>query len=226
MTAVLEGRRLRHVTDVHKASPGDTLKVGLADGKVGRGLIVSLDKHRLHLEITLDQDPPPPLPLNLVLALPRPKVLNRVLGAAASMGVKNLWLINAYRVEKSYWQSPRLSADNLFNQCVLGLEQAKDTVLPSIIQKKRFKPFVEDELPGIIKGTLPLVADPTGAVPPPFDLTTSLTLAIGPEGGFIPYEIDMLKRCGFTTVHLGKRILRVETAIPAMIYRLFSPALL
>ncbi len=226
LTAVLEGRRLRHVTNIHRASPGDSLKVGLANGRTGQGLITDMDRQQLRLEVSLDREPPPPLPLNLVLALPRPKVLNRVVAAAASMGVKNIWLIHAYKVEKSYWQSPRLSLENLVAQSVLGLEQARDTVLPAIVLKNRFKPFVEDDLPAITAGTLALVADPSGLAPPPVDLTIPVTLAIGPEGGFIPYEIDMLARSGFASVHLGQRILRVETAIPAMIYRLFSPALL
>lgn len=225
-TAVLEGRRLRHMRDIHRASPGHTLKVGMLNGLTGQGLITSMDRQRLSMEVSLDLEPPPPLPLNLVLALPRPKVLNRVVAAAASMGVKNIWLIHAYKVEKSYWQSPRLSPENLVAQSILGLEQARDTVLPAIAVKQRFKPFVEDELPAIAADTLALVADPSGETVPPVDLTTPVTLAIGPEGGFIPYEVDLLKRAGFTAVHLGQRILRVETALPAVIYRLFSPSLL
>jgi len=225
-TAKLTGRRFKHVKNVHKAEPGISLKVGIANGKTGEGHIISMDRDSLLIDVTVNNDPPPPLPLNLVIALPRPKVLNRVIGAAASMGVKNIWLINAYKVEKSYWQSPRLSPENLIEQSILGLEQAKDTVLPNIVLEKRFKPFVEDNLPEIIKGTMPIVADPSGSEPCPCDTKTPVTLAIGPEGGFIPYEIEMLKLCNFLTVHLGRRILRVETAIPAVIYRIFSPILL
>jgi RsmE family RNA methyltransferase len=55
----------------------------------------------------------------------------------------------------------------------------------------------------------------------PVDSKGPISLAIGPEGGFIPYEIDKLNEVGFKTVHLGQRILRVETAIPAFISRLF-----
>lgn len=225
-TAKLTGRRFKHVKNVHKAEPGVSLKVGLVNGKTGEGLIVSMDRDSLLMDVTVNNDPPPPLPLNLVIALPRPKVLNRVIGAAASMGVKNIWLINAYKVEKSYWQSPRLSPENIIEQSILGLEQAKDTVLPTINLKNRFKPFVEDDLPQIIIGTIPIVADPSGIEPCPCEIKTPVTLTIGPEGGFIPYEIELLKRCNFIPVHLGKRILRVETAIPAVIYRVFSPLLL
>ncbi len=217
----LKGRRLKHVTEVHRATSGDTLCVGVENDKIGTGAITCIDDTLLEMDIKLHQPPPEKLPLNLILALPRPKVLNRIILGAVSMGVQKIWLINASRVEKSYWQSPRLSDENLLHQSVLGLEQSKDTVLPSIIKKPLFKPFVEDELGEIIKGTTALVAHPVAENECPKEVTTPMSLAIGPEGGFIPYEIEKLKECGFTPVHLGERILRVESAIPALLGRLF-----
>jgi RsmE family RNA methyltransferase len=48
-----------------------------------------------------------------------------------------------------------------------------------------------------------------------------VTLAIGPEGGWIPYEIEELTEAGLQPVQLGDRILRVETAVSALLARLF-----
>jgi 16S rRNA U1498 N3-methylase RsmE len=45
--------------------------------------------------------------------------------------------------------------------------------------------------------------------------------AIGPEGGFIPYEIEKLIACGFRAVHIGNRILNIEAAVPSLLSRLF-----
>jgi len=165
------------------------------------------------MRVTLDRNPPPPLPLTLVLALPRPKVLNRVIASATSLGVKRIFLINAWRVEKSYWKSPRLSGENLLQQRILGLEQARDTILPAIELRRFFRPFVEDELPAIIGDSLALVAHPRAAIECPRDVACEVTLAIGPEGGFIEEEIASLARIGFTPVSLGPRVLRVETAV-------------
>jgi RsmE family RNA methyltransferase len=55
----------------------------------------------------------------------------------------------------------------------------------------------------------------------PHDVNCAVTLVIGPEGGFIPFEIELLEKNGFQAVTLGPRILRVENAIPALAGRLF-----
>lgn len=217
----LQGRRLKHILEVHRARPGDQMCVGLVNDKIGKGLVTVLNKNVLEMDVLFDQSPPIKLPLNLIIALPRPKVLSRVILNASSMGVKNIWLINSQRVEKSFWQSPRLLEENLFKQLVLGLEQAKDTVLPQIITKKFFKPFVEDDMSEIIEGTRAYVAHPNTKTQCPRDVRHPTTLAIGPEGGFIPYEIEKFTQYGFTPVHMGDRILRVESAVPALIGRMF-----
>jgi 16S rRNA (uracil1498-N3)-methyltransferase len=217
----LTGRRLQHVTDVHRATVGEELTVGIANGRIGRGTITRLDSDALELEIALDRDSPPALPLTLILALPRPKVLSRVIAGAASLGIKRIVLINAWRVEKSYWNSPRLSAENLRLQSILGLEQARDTVLPSIETRRLFRPFVEDELPSLVRGTRALVAHPQAQVECPRDVREPVTLVIGPEGGFIDAEIASLERIGFMPVSIGERILRVETAVPFLVARLY-----
>jgi RsmE family RNA methyltransferase len=218
---VLTGRRLAHVTQVHRAAVGDALTVGVAGGRIGRGEITRLDATAIEMHVTLTADPPPPLPLTLVLALPRPKVLNRVIAAATSLGVKRIYLINAWRVEKSYWKSPRLSDENLIAQRVLGLEQARDTALPVIELRRFVRPFVDDELPAIARESLALVAHPLATTDCPRNVAHAVTLAIGPEGGFIEEEIASLQRAGFTPVALGPRILRVETAVAAVLGRLF-----
>jgi len=217
----LQGRRLKHVMEVHRASVGDELCVGVLNDRIGIGRVTHLDASGLEMEVRLERMPPPALPLTIVLALPRPKVLRRVLRSVSSLGLKKIILLNCSRVEKSFWQSPFLDEAVIRDQLVLGLEQAKDTVLPEVLLRPLFKPFVEDELPGIIKGTLPLVAHPAASASCPRNVQQAVTLAIGPEGGFIPYEIEKLVACGFMPIQMGERVLSTETAVPALIARLF-----
>ena len=84
-----------------------------------------------------------------------------------------------------------------------------------------FKPFVEDELPAIIRDTTALLAHPQASASCPRGLEAGVTLAVGPEGGFIPYEIEKLTACGFVPVKMGERTLSVESAVPALLARLF-----
>ena len=217
----LTDRRWQHIQQVHQAKLGESLRVGLINGLMGLGTVTALDTTGVTLQIALSEPPPTALPLTLVLALPRPKMLKRTLQTIASMGVKRLILVNSYRVEKSFWQSPFLQAAAIREQLLLGLEQARDTVLPEVILEKRFKPFVEDRLPALTADSLALVAHP-GAYPAcPRQLEQQVTLAIGPEGGWIPYEVELLTQAGFSPVQLGERILRVETAVPVLLARLF-----
>jgi RsmE family RNA methyltransferase len=214
---IVGGRRYDHITRVHRASAGDVLTVGVENGRVGSGTITRVDDDLLEIDVALDRDPPPALPLTLVVALPRPKVLNRVIAAAASMGVKRIYFINAWRVEKSYWSSPRLSAEHMREQAIAGLEQARDTVMPSIETRRFFRRFVEEELPEIARDTRKVVAHPYASAGCPRDVREPVTLAVGPEGGFIDAEIASLERAGFAAVTLGPRILRTETALPVLI---------
>lgn len=214
-------RRLEHLRQVLGAKVGDALRVGEIDGLSGTGLIRELDDKQAILSVQLDQPPPEKLPLRLVLALPRPKMLRRIVRTAAELGVAELHLINSYRVEKSYWQSPALARPTMRDYLLQGLEQARDTIVPDVHCHSRFRPFVEDTLPGLASNHLALLAQPGEYPECPRDCRTPTLLVIGPEGGFIPYEVDKLQAAGCRTVSLGPRILRVETALTALLGRLF-----
>lgn len=214
-------RRLQHINSVNKASIGQTLRAGRLGGLQGQATILSITQEAAELQISLQDNPPAKLPLTLLLALPRPKMLRRTLQTIASMGVDKLVLINSYRVEKSFWQTPFLQPEAIHAELILGLEQARDTILPEVILAKRFKPFVQDQLPALAAKTRGLIAHPGDYPECPRALSEPVTLAIGPEGGWIAYEVDLLSQAGLQPVQLGQRILRVETAVPVLLARLF-----
>jgi RsmE family RNA methyltransferase len=217
----VSGRRLQHLLQVHGAGAGDTLRAGVLGGMMGEAQIREIDERRALLSVSLDTPPPQKLPLCLVLALPRPKMLRRILRTAAELGVPELHLINSYRVEKSYWQTPVLGPGTVREYLVQGLEQSRDTVLPEVHCHRRFKPFVEDEFSGMIAGCRGLLAHPGDYPACPREAGGPTLLVIGPEGGFIPYEVEKLADAGCEIVSLGPRILRVENAVTASLGRLF-----
>jgi RsmE family RNA methyltransferase len=220
--AQLEGRRASHIIKVIKAEIGDKLRVGIVDGQLGEALVTDISRCRVELELNLTHAAPAALPVILIMALPRPKVLKRVLGSAITMGVKKIFLFNSWRVEKSYWQTPLLTPDKLNEISLTALEQAIDTILPEIILKPRFRPFAEDEVPILARDRNALILHPY-TEKPATTLTKAATaqrpesalIAIGPEGGFIPFEVEMLMAAGLKPLTLGPRILRVEQAVPS-----------
>ena len=212
-TARLRDRRLAHALQILRAADGDTLRVGLLRGRVGTARVLSITADELVLLPALTDEPPPRPGIDLLLALPRPKALRKVLPAIAALGVDTLVLVNAARVEKSYFQSAVLrEIDALLAQ---GLEQARDTRPPRVLLRERFRPFVEDELEALLRKDLRLVAHPLA--PAQLERRAPATLAIGPEGGWVPFELELLAAQGFTAVSLGPRVLRVEVAVPYLL---------
>lgn len=205
--------QLSHVRTVLKSAVGDTLKIGELGGRLGTGTIDELDDTGITLtNVRLDTAPPPKLPLTVVLALPRPKVLRRLIMDMTAIGVAHIVLMNSYRTDKSYWQSPLMA--RLDDFILEGLQQGVDTIAPTISFEKRFKPFIEDRLT-----TLPtpiVLAHPYGGQPIT-DITKPCTVIIGAEGGFIDYEVALIKAQGVDVVSLGSRILRTEAVVNGLI---------
>ena len=227
----LSDRRAKHICEVIKPAIGERLNAGIINGKVGQVEVLDFNtgsSPNISLQIlndTFKEDSPPAIDISLIIALPRPKVARRLIALCTECGVKDIHFINSYRVEKSFWQSPLLSDEKVYQQIKLSLEQAKDTQRPNIQFHKRFKPFVEDELPSLAKDKQALVAHPYDADVYIDEQTKTIKQAprlmvIGPEGGFIPYEIELLKKAGLKTLGLGSRIYRVETVVPLLLGKL------
>jgi RsmE family RNA methyltransferase len=218
--AVLQGRRAMHIQKILRAGIGTVLRVGLLNGPIGKGTVVSLTESRVELEVELSQSESPGLLGTLLVALPRPKALRRVLQAAAAFGAERIVLMESWRVEKSFWGSPLLNEVALKEQLILGLEQGCGTRLPEILIRRRFRPFAEDELPSMTAAKLALLAHPRSATWCPAHVQQPFCLAFGPEGGWTLFEVDRFTAAGFVPVHLGDRILRVDQAVPAFLGRL------
>lgn len=218
--SIEDQRQIKHLNQHLQLRAGDTLKVGVRDGQRYLTEVQSITAQQIMLRPIQTESVPNKLPVHLILALPRPKVLRRMIMDAVTLGVERISLIHSYRVDKSYWQSPFMQ--QLDDYVTLGLEQAGDTIVPEIQLYKRFKPFVEDVLPTLISEQRPAyVAHPYAEQSMPHAIAHGCNLIVGPEGGFIPYEIELLKKNGCQAMSLGNRILRTETAVSNILGRLF-----
>ncbi|WP_350558922.1 16S rRNA (uracil(1498)-N(3))-methyltransferase [Psychrobacter sp. CAL346-MNA-CIBAN-0220] len=235
--------QIAHINKVLGLQIGDTLKIGQLGGNLGTAVIKQMTPDNIQLcDVQLTIAPPPKLDVTVVLALPRPKVLRRLIMDMTALGVRDIILINSYRTQKSYWQSPLLTRLDEF--VLEGLQQGVDTIVPRITLQKRFKPFVEDELASLITQHA-IVAHPYSELsllaylqqlalsqnqlskpaqsehrlvktnPAINTIKTGLpsVVCIGAEGGWIDYEIELLQTQGCQAVNIGSRVLRTEAAV-------------
>ncbi len=222
----ISDRRARHIVEIHRAKVEDLLKVGFLNGRIGQGKVVKIEADlsagiflvELLCEFTLE--PPRAPDIELWIALPRPKFLSKVVETATSFGIKRILFFNSNRVDKVYWSCDQLTGARLDQSMRLGLEQAGDTILPEIRFEKLFKPFIEDRASLLLGNRQALLAHPVGKNPCPYQILAPAVVAIGPEGGFIPFEIEKFEAAGFACVDLFPRILKVETAVAAILGRL------
>lgn len=219
-TITLDDYRARHMLGVLRVVEGQHVRVGIVDGPVGDGEVLAIVADTVTLGCTWGATPPRPR-VDLLLALPRPKVLQRLWAQFAALGVGQIILTNAERVERNYFDTHVLDAHAYRPLLVEGLQQARDTHLPRVSVHRQFRVLVEDHLTELAGPCRRLLADPSGAVSirqalaPPAD--ARVLLAVGPEGGWNAFERALLERHGFTAVGMGDRPLRSDTACIALL---------
>jgi RsmE family RNA methyltransferase len=230
--AVLVDERARHIRKVLKATAGKKLRVGLLNGPLGIGTIQSVENQQVELNCIFDDEVPLRPRIDLLLAMPRPKVLKRMWAQLAALGVGRIVLLRAQKVERYYFDSHVIEPDFYNRMFMEGLQQARCTQLPEVQIESLFKPYVEDRLETEFSNHWKLLADPSGEkrirdfqllssfAKAPADLRENdrrILLAIGPEGGWTTYELDMLKERGFEVFGMGHRILRTDTAVVGLL---------
>lgn len=234
-TLRVDGSKAEHLCRVLKVEPGSRLRVGELNGRLGWAEVseisaeaTSSSPRSVLLRLgELNEPEPPRQPVTIIAALPRPQSFKKVLQTAATLGVAKLLFINSDRVEQSYFSSPVLTASEVREQLLLGLEQARATRLPEVRILRSFAPGRRRVEPPDAEAfdaacedaDLLLVADPGaasslaaawsdgGGTP-----VSNILLAVGPEGGWRERELAAFGERGFSSFALGARIMRVETA--------------
>jgi RsmE family RNA methyltransferase len=218
--AALTGPRAAHVRTVLGLRAGDRLRAGVISGPIGEAVLTRVAEEAIELDVSaLVAAPaaPPAPPVDLLLAMPRPKVLGRLLAPLACVGVRRVMLSNAAKVERFYFDTHYLDPAQVRARFLEGLAQARDTSMPELSVHKSFRRLVEDELDALSPDTERLLADEArpGAARIRDALGGSrrhVLLAVGPEGGWVDFERELLASRGFRAVSLGPRVLRSDLA--------------
>jgi RsmE family RNA methyltransferase len=224
-TVAFSDRRSEHIIKILDCRPGDVIRGGIINGPQGSGEIVSIREKEVTLRFIPETGPPQKPAVDLVLGLVRPIMLKRILAQVASLGVGRIFLINGNRVEKSFFSAGLLQNEKFKSYLIEGLEQAKNTYLPEVSIHERFKPFVEDFIPAVAEAYCRMLVAHPGAGQSVKQISGTgkqgrILLAVGPEGGWVDYEIEKFVEQSFVPVSMGDRVLRTDTAVVALLSQL------
>jgi RsmE family RNA methyltransferase len=218
---VVGGDRAAHLLNVLHAKAGHQVRVGMLDGPRGTATVQSIGEGAVALRCSLETEIPPRPHVDLLLALPRPKVMRRLWAQVAALGVGQIILTNAEKVERNYFDTHILDPATYRPLLIEGLQQARDTRLPVVSIHRQFKVLIEDQLDDLFGPGIRVVADPSAATPLG-DLVAGssdqrILLAIGPEGGWNAFELGLFAAHGFQSTGMGPRTLRTDTACVALL---------
>jgi 16S rRNA (uracil1498-N3)-methyltransferase len=214
--------RAAHILDVLRRKPGETFDAGLMNGPRGKGTLAALDPFTLTLTFTWGAVPPPLDPITLIVGLPRPQTARKILQEVTTLGVSALHFVLTDKGEANYARSTLWSSGEWRRHLIAGAEQAFDTRLPEVTHGRLLAEALES-LPDA-GSRLALdnyeasealsqchVIRDTSKPPAP------VVMALGPERGWAARDRDLLRARGFSFVHLGPRVLRMETACIAAV---------
>ena len=217
----LSGARAAHLLEVLRVEAGHQVRVGIVDGPRGIATVRTIGDEMVALRCELEAEIPPRPNVDLLLAVPRPKVLRRLWAQIAALGVGQIILTNAEKVERNYFDTHILAPETYRPLLIEGLQQARDTRLPIVSIHRQFKVLIEDQLDELFRSGLRVVADPSAATPLTEVVRSSaaarMLLAIGPEGGWNAFELGLLQAHGFQPAGMGPRTVRTDTACVALL---------
>ena len=222
-------RRYIHCTTVLKVSTESIVRVGVIDGHMYDARVVELTGEKLVIRFddTMMRKTRPFSDMNIsvILACPRPKVLGRLWPVFSQLGFRRVFLIKAARVEDNYFGSHWMQADCYRSLLIKGLEQAAvSTRLPEIsFDKRELEVFLAKRLdvafpPEKCKRFICHPEDGSDEVKisPEFDTSNETVIALGPEGGWLDFEISALKERGFIPVTCSSRVFTTDVALIAL----------
>ena len=223
---VVEGSEAHHLGVVCRLRPGDPLCLFNGDGKEYPARVLEVQRRQVTVEVITASSPQREVGFPLVVAAPLPK------GDRAHFLIEKLTEIGVTAFvpltsKRSGIQPRENRLEKLQRQVIEASKQCGRNVLMSIESLTSWETLCrQDDLPGLKVFGHPgeellkragSVSDNT-LVPsaPGSPANTGFTLAVGPEGGFMEEEVEMARATGWMPLHLGPRILRIETAALVM----------
>ncbi|WP_435007077.1 RsmE family RNA methyltransferase [Tundrisphaera lichenicola] len=206
--AVLEGDEARHLARVRRVAPGAIVEIFDGRGSVFRAEVSSLGRDRVELRI-LGREVSGRLPacrLTLASAVPKGDRFDWLVEKATELGVARLIPLVT---DRSVVDPRSAKLDRLRRLVIEAAKQCNRDRLMDLETQMNWS-----DLLGSVQDEIKLVAHPGGSPLAGVEgiRGSSITLAIGPEGGLTDAEVSRAVEKGWRVVDLGPTLLRVETA--------------
>lgn len=215
--------RVRHLREVLRLAEGDVFAAGEINGELGRGVIEEWNEEQLCWRFEVHAGLNLSLPsLTLAVGMSRPQTMRKILQEGTALGCSRLVVYPAERSDPSYAKSSLWTTEEWKTRLMAGVEQAFTTKVPELVRcgslKEALTYFREEEA----KRCVSVVLDnyEASASLPEWLTCQSIkadekgfTLWIGPERGWGKRDRKQFRDGGCPFVHLGPRVLRVETAL-------------
>lgn len=212
---LLADARATHVRTVLKRAVGGEFDAGIINGPRGKGRITALSVDALHWEFVATQPPSVADDITLLCGLCRPQTARDILRDATTFGIAAMKFLSTEKSEPSYAQASLWHEREWERHCLAGAAQAFSTQVPTVVAGETLAAALSVSPAGSLRLALDNyeAKSPLSSVPLPAE--RPLILALGPERGWGPRDRAELRAAGFLLVHLGNRVLRLETAVIA-----------
>ena len=215
--AALTGDQAAHLAKVLRAEPGQVFDV-VAAGFLHRAEITSVAPDRVDFVLHEELESDHALPLELYVAVFKFDHFEWGLEKATELGVARITPVLARRTEKHLAQAAMKLVERWRKIAHEASQQSRRTSVPQVADPVSLKVA----LPSVQAGSRILLSETEQSATlaealKDFRKGSTCALAIGPEGGWTPDEMDLFTQHAWTHVTLGPRILRAETAAIAAI---------
>ncbi|MEJ1974218.1 MAG: RsmE family RNA methyltransferase [Lacunisphaera sp.] len=197
--------------------PGEQFDVGLIDGPRGKATLVEVGEKDLQLSFAWGEPPPALAPLRLILGRPRPQTARDLLREGTALGVAAMDFVRTKRAEAGYGQSSLWTAGEWRQFLLDGAAQAFCTRLPAVQHGHTLQAAIAAAPAACTRLALDNYEASTALAELVLPGSPGVVLALGAERGWSDEEREQLRQNGFQFVHLGPRVLRMETACIAAV---------
>ena len=214
-TATLTGDQAHHLAQVLRAEPGQIFDV-VAGGFLHRAEIVTVSPTAISFTLHEELEAASALPLHLLLAIFKFDHLEWAIEKATELGVERITPILARRTEKHLTLAAVKRVERWRRIALEASKQSRRTDVPEIADPQSLKQALTAET-SQLRILLSETEQATTLTSALKATSTTLAIAIGPEGGWTPEEMTLFTQHAWQPVTLGPRILRAETAAIAAI---------